>query len=158
MPKLELLLTRYKKKEINMRLSFVMCLTFIAISTVSAHADPVVETMVKRTADKFGVPKELAVDVARVETGNSCGKVGSHGERGPLQIKPSSAAGLGYKNIKNASCQRQLDAGMAHLLMCYKAARKNWYRTAACHNGGPGILKRKRGYYAVRHYVRRVMR
>jgi soluble lytic murein transglycosylase-like protein len=141
-----------------MRLSFVTCFTFIAISAVVAHAEPAVETMVRRTAERFGVPKELAVNVARVETGNSCGKVGAHGERGPLQIKPSSAAGLGYKNIKNASCQRQLDAGMAHLLMCYKAARRDWYRTAACHNGGPGVLKRGHVRSSVRRYVKMVLR
>jgi len=141
-----------------MRLSFVTCFTFIAISTIVAHADPSVETMVKRTADRFGVPKELAVNVARVETGISCGKVGAHGERGPLQIRPSSAAGLGYKNIKHASCQRQLDAGMAHLLMCYKAARRNWYRAAACHNGGPGILKKRSMRRSVKIYARMVVR
>jgi soluble lytic murein transglycosylase-like protein len=124
----------------------------------SAHADPHVQRMVESTARAFGVPPKLAVNVAKVETRNQCGLVGSHGERGPLQIRPSSAAGLGYKNIARASCQVQLNAGMAHLALCYKIAKGNWFRTAACHNGGPGAIKGKRIKHSVRNYVRSVMR
>ena len=131
---------------------------FLVSSTSHAYADPHVVTMVRKTASSFGVPPDLAVKIAQVESGNSCSVIGRLGERGPLQIRPSSAAGLGYRNVKRSSCQVQLNAGMAHLLMCYKAARKNWARTAACHNGGPGVLKKRRVHSAVRQYVRLVMR
>jgi hypothetical protein len=47
---------------------------------------------------------------------------------------------------------------MAHLLMCYKAARRKWYRAAACHNGGPGVLKRGHVSSSVRRYVKMVLR
>ena len=141
-----------------MKILSALFLMFLVSHIAPAYADPHVETMVRKTASRFGVPPDLAVKIARVESGNSCGAVGKLGERGPLQIRPSSASGLGYKNVKRASCQTQLNAGMAHLLMCYRAARKNWYKTAACHNGGPGILKSKRGHHAVRRYVRLVMR
>lgn len=136
----------------------ILACIILGLVTEFAAADPGVERMVSRTAARYGVPPKLAIKVAQVETGNKCGVVGSHGERGPLQIKPQSAAGLGYKNIRAASCQRQLDAGMAHLLMCYKMARGNWYKTAACHNGGPGTLKKSRINYGIRQYVRMVMK
>lgn len=136
----------------------VLAISFCLFSFTSALADPNVKQMVEDTAVRYKVPPKLAVKVAEVETKNKCGLVGRRGERGPLQINPKSAKSLGYGNITHASCQVQLDAGMAHLAYCYKLAKGNWFRTAACHNGGPGALKRKKLGYNVRKYVQSVMR
>jgi len=96
------------------------------------------EEMVRRSAVKFGVPVDFALRVAKQETGVRCGLIGAAGERGPLQILPASARGLGYKNIRSASCAKQTEAGMAHLAMCWREADGDRRAAARCHNGGVG--------------------
>lgn len=97
------------------------------------------EELVRRSAIKFRIPVDFALRIAKQETGIRCGRIGSHGERGPLQILPASARGLGYKNIRSASCATQTDAGMAHLAMCWRTARGDRRAAARCHNGGAGM-------------------
>lgn len=114
--------------------------------------------IVKQMARKHGVPQSFAIRVARVESGIKCGRIGRAGERGPLQILPRTAAGLGYKNIRKASCATQTSAGMKHLAICYRGARGNQFRAAACHNGGFGVLKWRRIPKSIQAYARKVAR
>lgn len=114
--------------------------------------------IVKQMARKHGVPQSFALRVARVESGVKCGRIGRAGERGPLQILPRTAAGLGYKNIRKASCATQTSAGMKHLAICYRGARGNQFRAAACHNGGFGVLKWRRIPKSIQAYARKVAR
>lgn len=114
--------------------------------------------IVMQMARKHGVPVSFALRVARVESGVKCGRIGAAGERGPLQILPRSAAGLGYRNIRSAGCAAQTSAGMKHLAHCYRAAGGNQFRAAACHNAGPGSLKWKRLPKSVQGYARKVTR
>ena len=108
--------------------------------------------LVEASALKHGVPVEFALQVANHETHIQCGLVGSNGERGPLQILPSTAKAMGYKNIRKASCAEQTDAGMAHLAKCYKGMGGNRWFAAACHNQGisaiSGRIKSKAKRYA----------
>lgn len=108
--------------------------------------------LVETSALKHGVPVEFALQVAQKETGVRCGEIGASGERGPLQILPSTARQMGYKNIRKASCAEQTDAGMAHLAECYRGMGGNRWYAAACHNQGlsaiSGKLKKRSKRYA----------
>ena len=108
--------------------------------------------LVKASALKHGVPVEFALQVAQKETGVRCGEIGASGERGPLQILPSTARQMGYKNIRQASCAEQTDAGMAHLAECYRGMGGNRWYAAACHNQGfsaiSGKVKKRAKRYA----------
>jgi soluble lytic murein transglycosylase-like protein len=145
------------KKTLTAVLSFTILVTTaqaIAIPqrpmqyNFSAATDPLIKAnlykpktaadLVRASAVKFRVPVDFALQVAKQETGIRCGLIGAAGERGPLQILPSSARGLGYKNIRSASCARQTEAGMAHLAMCWQEAEGNRRAAARCHNGGIG--------------------
>jgi soluble lytic murein transglycosylase-like protein len=110
-----------------------LAITFSA-ATVYADAKPLVISSAKR----HGVPVEFALRVAKVESGIRCGRVGAAGERGPLQVLPSTARSLGYKNIRAASCATQTDAGMKHLAICWHKTKSKW-RAAACHNQGISV-------------------
>lgn len=109
----------------------------------------------RAAASKFNMPFEFVMRVAHVETKAQCGRIGSSGERGPLQILPATANGLGYSKIKTASCARQTEAGMAHLAHCYKLAKGDKRATARCHNGGFGRVWSKNR--AVNQYADKVM-
>ena len=135
----------------------IVAVMALAIATSAAQAKDAT-VIVKQMAAKHGVPQSFALRVARVESGVRCGRVGAAGERGPLQVLPRTAAGLGYKNIRKASCATQTSAGMKHLAICWRGARGNAYRAAACHNGGIGTLRWKRIPKSVQAYARKVTR
>lgn len=137
----------------------IIAATVVAVALVTtapevrADARPLVVSAAKR----HGVPTHFALRVARVESGVKCGRVGRAGERGPLQILPSTARALGYRNIRTASCATQTDAGMKHLAICWKKTRNLW-RAAACHNQGISVAYgRKVNRHAAR-YANKVTR
>jgi soluble lytic murein transglycosylase-like protein len=135
----------------------IIAVMALAITTSAAQAADAT-VIVKQMASKHGVPQSFALRVARVESGVKCGRVGAAGERGPLQVLPRTAAGLGYKNIRKASCATQTSAGMKHLAICWRGAKGNQFRAAACHNGGFGVLKWKRIPKSIQAYARKVTR
>ena len=135
----------------------IIAVMALAIATSAAQAADATG-IVKQMASRHGVPQSFALRVARVESGVKCGRVGAAGERGPLQVLPRTAAGLGYKNIRKASCATQTSAGMKHLAICWRGAKGNQFRAAACHNGGFGVLKWKRIPKSIQAYARKVTR
>lgn len=136
----------------------VICGILLAATAPAVAAASDATGLVTQMARKHGVPVGFALRVARVESGVKCGRVGKAGERGPLQILPRSAKGLGYRNIARAGCAAQTSAGMKHLAACYRKAGGNHFRAAACHNGGPGVLRWKRIPKAIQAYARKVTR
>ena len=137
-----------------MRIFVIAAMLIFPLPVMAADATGIVKQM----ARKHGVPQSFAIRVARVESGVKCGRIGRAGERGPLQILPRTAAGLGYRNIRKASCATQTSAGMKHLAICYRGARGNQFRAAACHNGGFGVLKWRRIPKSIQAYARKVAR
>ena len=137
-----------------MRIFVIAAMLIFPLPVMAADATGIVKQM----ARKHGVPQSFAIRVARVESGIKCGRIGRAGERGPLQILPRTAAGMGYRNIRKASCATQTSAGMKHLAICYRGARGNQFRAAACHNGGIGTLRWKRIPKSVQAYARKVTR
>lgn len=130
---------------------------FLAVlaTTATANADNST-AYIREFAGKYRISSTFALRVAKVESNYKCSAVGRAGEVGPLQILPSTARSLGYKNIRGASCRTKVDAGMKHLAICYHGANGNARRAAACHNAGVASLKWRRYPAAVQRYVRRV--
>lgn len=127
----------------------------LAFTAAEVHADA--KPLVISSAKRHGVPVHFALRVAKVESGVKCGRTGAAGEKGPLQILPSTARSLGYKNIRGASCATQTDAGMKHLAICWKKTRNLW-RAAACHNQGISVAYGRRVSKAAARYANKVAR
>lgn len=127
----------------------------LVLSTTMVFADA--KPLVISSAKRHGVPVEFALRVAKVESGVQCGRTGAAGEKGPLQILPSTARALGYKNIRAASCATQTDAGMKHLALCWKKTRNLW-RAAACHNQGISVAYGRKITRAAARYANKVAR
>ena len=110
-----------------------------------------VQTLVIKSAHRHGVPASLALKVVKVESGFNCTARGRAGELGPLQIKPATARGIGYRGSASGlrSCGAGLEWGMKHLAMAIRAG---------------GVWKHNQGLYAktksamARAYERAVMR
>lgn len=107
-----------------------------------------VEAMVRSEAVRQGVPVSLALSIARHESSFRCGAVGRHGERGVMQIKPSTARSLGYKGSPSGlnNCYTGIHYGMIYLRMAYKLSGGNSYRAAVMYNRGLGTRSKKSAY------------
>lgn len=138
--------------------NYVAALAFGVLIFSSPAQAKDVRGMVAAEAARQGVPVSLALSVAKHESNFRCSAVGRHGERGVMQIKPSTARGLGYKGTASGlnNCQTGIRYGMIYLRMAYKKAKGNTYRAAILYNGGLGT-KRKKSAYAEkihRHGIR----
>ena len=133
----------------------VLAAAIVALTASNAFAYNV-KSLVAASARKHGVPVEFALNVARHESGLKCGVVGSSGEVGPLQILPSTARGMGYRDIRHKGCAAQTDAGMAHLARCFRGMGGNRWAAAACHNQGFSAITGKITARAKR-YANKVM-
>lgn len=114
--------------------------------------------MVHREAVRQNVPVELAAAVSKVESNNRCDVVGSSGERGPLQVLPSTAKHIGFPRVARGGCAYQIRAGIHHLRLCLNANRNNKWLAAACHNQGLSVHAGVKPYKKAAHYADAVMR
>ena len=94
-------------------------------------------------ARRAGVPVRMALAVIAVESRGNCRAVGRRGELGPLQIKPRTARGLGYRGSNAAlrSCGAGLYWGMKHLAISYRKCR-----SPVLHNKGLAGSCSRTGY------------
>lgn len=121
----------------------------LALSTfLMAQGRPSVQDMVRSEAVRQGVPVSLALAIAKKESNFKCHVIGTHGERGVMQIKPVTARGVGYRGPISAlnNCHTGILYGMIYLKMAYKKSGGNVYKTALLYNGGLGTRKSKSKY------------
>lgn len=122
------------------------------LERTSASAGAVYEK-VANAARVVGAPVALALAVTRLESGGSCGKIGSVGERGPMQIRPQTAWAIG---LRPHSCADWIDASVRYLKIavamhgdgCGGASAYNlgtYTRGTFCTGYGRAILALARG-------------
>jgi soluble lytic murein transglycosylase-like protein len=102
-------------------LLLLACVAVTLTSDVSStSADS--RNLIVAAAQRHGVPPELALTVAEVESRWNCFARGAYGELGPLQIKPDTARMIGYEGPTEAlqSCGEGLEWGMKHLALALR--------------------------------------
>ena len=126
---------------------------------VSAQSRPNenVVSLVRNEAARQGVPASLALSIANHESRFRCSAVGKRGERGVMQIKPSTARGIGYKGSARGlnDCSTGVYWGMKYLKMAYVKAKGDVKRAAFLFNAGLGAKSRNPGH---KPYVAAVFR
>ncbi len=101
------------------------------------------ESLIQKFANKHNVPVNLAHAVVRVESNYKARTKGAAGEIGLMQIKPSTARGLGF----NGSIQdlydpaTNLEYGMRYLARAYKLSGGNTCGTILKYNAGHAAKK-----------------
>ena len=138
-------------------LALMGCLVWFASASAQSYSNDA-SLIVRQAAIRHHVPVDFALRVARHETGGKggrCGLRGAAGEVGPLQILPSTARAMGYRNVVGATCEAQTDAGMAHLAYCYRKTATQWL-AAACHNQGVSVAYGKSVKASARKYANAV--
>lgn len=97
-----------------------------------------IQRLVDRHARSHGVPVKLARAVVRVESNFNPRARGRAGEVGLMQIKPSTARGIGFSGSAKAlyNPNTNLKWGMAYLATAYKLAGGNVCGTILRYNAG----------------------
>src|SRR5262245_14931293 len=141
----------FKIRRAEMRQLLVAIGLLCALVTPAAAARYVTDGQVGISARRYGVPLSLARAVIRMESGGRCDARGRAGELGPLQIKPATARGIGYRGPISGlrSCGAGLDIGMKQLAMALRRG------SVAFHNAG---IHARRLPAAARNYALKVMR
>jgi len=99
--------------------------------------------IIARYAAAYGVPVSLAHAVIRVESNYRANARGSAGEVGLMQIKPSTARGLGYSGSTAAlfNPETNIKYGMKYLGMAHKLGGGTTCGTILKYNAGHGAKR-----------------
>jgi soluble lytic murein transglycosylase-like protein len=89
-------------------------LALFGLALNPAQANDRARAIVAQTAAKHGVPVELALAVAKVESGFRCNARSRANARGVMQVLPATARGVGvHGNLFD--CRTGAEAGMRYL-------------------------------------------
>ncbi|ATP12623.1 hypothetical protein BHOIPH791_11790 [Bartonella henselae] len=101
------------------------------------------EFLIQKFANKYNVPVNLAHAVVRVESDYKAFIKGAAGEIGLMQIKPSTARGLGFKGSVQDLYDpaTNLEYGMRYLARAYKLSAGDTCGTILKYNAGHAAKK-----------------
>jgi soluble lytic murein transglycosylase-like protein len=112
-----------------------------------------VQQQIAATAQRYGVPPELALAVAKQESGYNQSARGAAGEIGVFQLMPGTAAGLGVDAL---DLGQNIDGGVRYLAQML--SRYGDPATALeAYNAGPGNVDKGRIPASSRQYAASVL-
>lgn len=91
------------------------------------------QTKIVTAADRYGVPRDIALAVARAESGYNQAAVSPKGAIGVMQLMPTTAAGLG---VDPRDESQNIDGGVLLLSQLY-TRYGDWNYALAAYNAGP---------------------
>jgi hypothetical protein len=94
------------------------------------------EELVRQTASQYGVPPDLAVAVAKQESGLNQSARGKAGEVGVFQLMPATASGL---NVNPYDLNQNVQGGITYLKQMYDRFG-DWSTALLAYNAGPGAV------------------
>ena len=126
--------------------------------SLPAYAGPY-DTIIKRYSKTYGVPFSLAHAVVKIESGFRPNARGKAGEIGLMQVKLSTARGLGYTGSAKGLYHPDTNIryGMKYLAMAHKTGGKTTCGTILRYNAGHGAKRMNPVSAAYCSKVKRVM-
>jgi soluble lytic murein transglycosylase-like protein len=95
-----------------------------------------VQALVRAAAKKYGVPEQIAMNLAQQESGFDPTRTSPRGAMGVMQLMPGTAASLGVTSPYDAASN--VDGGMRYLVQLYNMPGfGTWPIAAAAYNAGP---------------------
>src|SRR5277367_5470481 len=105
-----------------------------AATTISSAQIP---QLIANAAAQYGVPSQLALEVAIQESGLNQNAVSSAGAIGVFQLMPATAAGLG---VNPQNVQQNIQGGVQYLSQLYSQFGE-WDQALGAYNWGPGNVQ-----------------
>ena len=130
-----------------------------AVKAQDGSAPGQVQQMVSAAARKYQVPENLALAVAKAESGYDTQAVSGAGASGVMQLMPETAAMLGVEDTLNPN--QNIDGGVRYLGMMLQKFNGDYRLAAAAYNAGPGAVEQYGGvppYSETRDYVDKVIK
>jgi soluble lytic murein transglycosylase-like protein len=122
----------------------ILILVFSLALLMPASANPNARAIVQEVAQAHGVPAQVAVAVAKVESGFRCNARGRAGEQGLMQVKPPTARSVGVRgNLYD--CRTGATAGVLYLRQALSTYR-NLCAALSAYNRGLGSAPTCSGY------------
>ncbi|WP_375636154.1 MULTISPECIES: lytic transglycosylase domain-containing protein [unclassified Bartonella] len=114
-----------------------------SVIVASKISDRPYEFLIQKLANKYNVPVNLAHAVVKVESNYKAGIKGAAGEIGLMQIKPSTARGLGFSGSVQDLYDpaTNLEYGMRYLARAYKLSGGSTCGTILKYNAGHAAKK-----------------
>lgn len=105
-----------------------------------ADARKIYRGILKREADKTGLPPDIADAVTAIESGYDPAALGGVGEIGLMQIRPGTAAMLGFKGDLSelAKPETNIHYGVAYLAEAWRLANGDLCRALMKYRAGHG--------------------
>lgn len=119
-----------------------------------AAVTPNTTGVIQQTATTYGVPPAIALAVATKESGLDQAAVGSSGEVGVFQLKPSTAADLG---VNPYSLTDNITGGVKYLSQLFNQFG-DWFTALTAYNGGQGNVARGTVSNAAQNYASSVLK
>lgn len=120
---------------------------FVAVAAALTFSAPAFaapyDSIISRYAKSYGVPASLAKAVVRIESGYRPNARGKAGEIGLMQVKLSTARGMGYKGSAKGlyNPDTNLRYGIKYLAMAHKLGGKSTCGTILRYNAGHGAKR-----------------
>ena len=112
-------------------------------AAVSTTTSPEYRTLVTQFAREYGVPAALAHAIVTVESNYYPKALGKAGEIGLMQIKPSTARGMGFRGSSHDLYhpETNIKYGMKYLAAAYTLGGKTTCGTILKYNAGHGAKR-----------------
>jgi soluble lytic murein transglycosylase-like protein len=126
-------------------------------ASVVQAATPTPKQLLQQAANRYGLPPEILLSVAKVESAYDAKAISPKGAVGIMQLMPGTAARL---NADPYDAAQNVDAGARHLrdlLVQYDGAAK---KALAAYNAGQGAVEKYNGvppYAETQLYVEKVL-
>jgi hypothetical protein len=117
-------------------------------------ATPGAADLVRAAAIRYGVDPDLALAVARQESGYDQGVISSAGAIGVMQLMPRTAAGL---NVDPYSLESNIDGGVRYLSQLLKSYGGDTEKALWAYNAGPGNVQRGIFPAETQNYISRIL-
>jgi len=127
--------------------------------SVPAAPAPGFVGVIRRAAERYGVPEKVISAVIRVESGFNPRAVSRKGAQGLMQLMPSTAALLGVRNAFDPA--ENIDGGVRHLSGLLSRFSNDLPLALAAYNAGEQAVVSYRGvppYPETLDYVDRILR